>query len=282
MKHKYSIVVNSCDAYEDVWEPFFLTFRDYFGIEDIDIVLNTETKKYNLNSSRIRALELSCKNISWGKRFRLALDKIETEYVLCLYDDFILEKEVDKKNIDMCVSWLEKDPKIAVFYLNNIEGKNEDSNKYNGFEKLPQRKDYKLNSSPGIWRKETLMRYIEDNDNPWAWEFFGSARTYNSEDEFYCVSKGNEAIYPYSNRLGGAIHRGKWVKSVIEPVIEKYNLNIDTSIRGIEDENNTRFPHSFLWKIRFFAIGIKMVGIKSVIFVYRSIKKRVLFWRKYD
>jgi hypothetical protein len=45
-KEDLTILVNSCDAYEDLWYPFFELFRINWPNCKYDIVLNTETKSY--------------------------------------------------------------------------------------------------------------------------------------------------------------------------------------------------------------------------------------------
>jgi len=272
-----TILINSCDAYEDVWNPFFFAFKKRWGNCPYNIVLNTESKCIKFEDLDVITFNLVNKSEKdlWGKRLRRTLQQINTEYVITLFDDFILEDFVQQDKIEKCITWMEENEKIAAFYLLNIEGENIVDDTYEGFELMPQRKDYRLNSAPAVWRREKLLLFTGDKDTPWAWEFFGSARTYKDKDLFYCAQKGKEDIYKYNYSLGGAIHRGKWVKTVIEPIVKEYNLKMDLSIRGFEDETLGIYRHSFKWKIKFLLDGFKMIGLDTFIFVYRSIKKRL-------
>lgn len=272
-----TVVVNSCDNYEDVWLPFFVALTSNWGNCPYKIVLNTESKEFYFNGSNISTLShINPKEKdNWGKRLRTLLKHIDTEYVILLFDDFIMEDSVSQAKIDKCLNWMENDSNITVFYFLNTIGKNIQDERFEGFERVPQRQNYRLNSSPALWRKEKLLQFTGNIDNPWAWEFFGSARTYKDKSLFYCANIDAEDTFIYNYKLGGAIHRGKWVKSVIDPIINKYNLKIDLSLRGIEDETLKIYKHSLKWKFHFLYIGFKMIGLDIIIFIYRAIKKRI-------
>lgn len=277
MSEKCAVIVNSCDAYEVLWEPFFLVMREKWVDMDYEIILNTETKSFSMEGLNIRTLQLGeeTEERQWGKRLLETLEHIDAEYIINLFDDFILESQVDVKRIEQCFDWMEANKKIAVFYLMNIPQPNKKDKTFEGFDLVPQGQNYRLNSAPAIWRKEKLMEFTGAKDTPWAWEFFGSTRTYHTDDLFYCVSKGVQPIYEYAHELGGAIHRGRWVKSVIEPVVEKYHLDIDLGERGFEDENGNLKGHSLKWKIEFFWLGYKMVGKDAWLMLHRMIKTKI-------
>jgi hypothetical protein len=272
------IVVNTCDAYEDVWELFFRAFQEHWPECKYKVVLNTERKQnsrskidaqiHNFNSSNGKDI--------WGLRLKQTLGACESKFVIMLYDDFILEGRVDQEKISNCIKWLIGNPDVAVFYFSNIPvNENLNDNRFEGFELIPRRGDYKLNSAPAIWRREKLLEFIEDNDNPWAWEFFGSYRTYNSTDLFYCARKEHEDIYPYNYAMGGAIYRGKWVGKVVLPLVEKYNLQVDINKRGLADGLQQNNKRSLLWKMQFFLLGFKMIGPGVFLYAYRIIKKKL-------
>lgn len=272
------VVVNTCDAYEDVWELFFCALRDRWPECKYKVVLNTERKQKAPNNSNVKIHNFNSKNgkDKWGLRLKQTLSACESKFVLMLYDDFILEDRVDQEKISNCIKWLDKNPDVAVFYFSNIPiNKNYSDNRFEGFELIPRRGEYKLNSAPAIWRREKLMEFIEDNDNPWAWELFGSYRTYNSADLFYCAKKGYEDIYPYNYAMGGAIYRGKWVGEIVLPLIKKYNLQIDINKRGLADGAQQNNKRSLLWKVQFFLLGFKMIKFGVFLYAYRILKKKL-------
>ncbi|AXH14463.1 hypothetical protein CP985_11050 [Malaciobacter mytili LMG 24559] len=274
---KCTIVINTCDAYNDVWELFFKAFEEYWPDCEYNIVLNTEKIKCNLSNVTTHTFNETSTLDNWGKRFKQTLQDIDSDFVIMLYDDFILEGNVNKNKIKQCIKWLEdeKNKDICAFYFIHSQNKNIDDGKFEGFERLPLKADYKLNSAPAIWKKDKLISFIEDNDSPWAWEYFGSYRTYNKQSIFYSIKKENEDIYPYNYSMGGAIYRSKWVSSVVLPLVDKYKLDLDLSKRGLTDKVGGSNKRTLKWKIDFFITGYKMIGLGVFLFAYRIIIKKI-------
>jgi hypothetical protein len=272
------IVVNTCDAYEDVWELFFCAFKEHWPECKYKIILNTESKQRKFNNLDVNIHNFDSPNGKdmWGLRLKQTLNACESKYVLMLYDDFILEGRVDQEKIMNCIQWLNENPNVAVFYFtNNPTSKNTDDLRFDSFELISDKADYKLSSGPAIWRREKLLQFIGDNDNPWAWEFFGSYRTYGEKDLFYCAKKIHETIYPYNYAMGGAIYRGKWVGKIVLPLISKYNLQIDINQRGLADGLQQDNKRSLMWKLEFFWLGFKMIKFGVFLYVYRIVKKKL-------
>lgn len=273
--NKCTIVVNTCDAYSDVWELFFKAFNEHWNNCKYEIVLNTEHSICDIDGIITHNYTSDVGLDNWGKRFKKTLEDIDSQYVVMLYDDYVLEKNVNQNKIEDCINWLDNNLEICAFYFNHSENKNIDDGKFDGFEQLPTKADYKLNSAPAIWRKDKLINFIDDNDSPWAWELFGSYRAYNKEDIFYSVKKENEDIYPYSYMMGGAIYRGKWVHDVVVPLVDKYNLDINLEERGLTKNINSQTKRTLKWKINFFITGYKMIGTGVFLFAFRIIRKKL-------
>lgn len=272
-----TIVINTCDAYSDVWELFFKAFEEYWEECEYKIVLNTESLECNLPNVITHNFNEASTLDNWGKRFKQTLKDMDSEFVIMLYDDFILEGNVNQAKIKQSIKWLEaeKNKKICAFYFIHSQNKNIDDGKFEGFERLPLKADYKLNSAPALWRRDKLINFIEDNDSPWAWEYFGSYRAYNKDSVFYSVKKEDEDIYPYNYSMGGAIYRSKWVSGVVISLVKKYKLDLDLSKRGLTDKIGESNKRTLKWKIDFFKTGYKMIGLGVVLFGYRIIRKKL-------
>lgn len=287
MKTNITFLVNSCDSYEDLWEPFFLSLEKYWIGFDCPIILNTETKKFTFN-----ALDIACNgssHIKWGGRFLDNLKKIKTEYVINFFDDYLIKKNVDVSRIRDCIALLDQNNDASVCYLVDItkhKGVDQLTKNKSGaeviqpqnsnFQLIPQSQNYRLNSAPAIWRVSDLIKFTNPDDTPWVWEFFGSARTYKTKKKFFCIGKDKCDIVSYVNDggMGGAIHRGEWLISAVEFIEEDLGLQIkDKTLRPIKISAENQ-PHSFQWKIKFLIDGFKAVGFDALIFVYRSIIKK--------
>jgi hypothetical protein len=168
---------------------------------------------------------------------------------------------------------MESNRDIGVFYFLHCHG--ESDRAFGNYRKLGKTVDYKVNSCPALWRKSALEEVTGKIDSPWAWEFFGSVRAYSDKYEYYCVELDSEDTFVYQYQLGGAIRRGKWLRKVIEPAIEKYNLSLDPAIRGYASESLSEGKYSLKWKIDFVTLGFKMVGLKALIPLFRGVVSKL-------
>ena len=99
-----TILVNSCDAYADVLSIFFEAYKKYGEKINLPIVINTESNSYSFPAT---VANFSPKDgiDKWGERFLNALSQIDTEYVLVLYDDFVLDDNIDPHGIKKDNHW---------------------------------------------------------------------------------------------------------------------------------------------------------------------------------
>jgi hypothetical protein len=145
----------------------------------------------------------------------------------------------------------------------------------NDYRLLKDNVNYRLNSVPSVWKTEELVRYTEKIDNPWSWEVFGSYRTFNNKRNFYSSSSQTKNIFKFNYNKGGAIYRGKWVKEVVESKVLKYKLNINLQDRGFVNLDE-QFKRSFRWKVDFILLGFRSIGLKMMIYLYRSFKQKYI------
>lgn len=269
---KIAILVNSCDAYSDLWPYFFKFLKENIDNTDLyNIYLNTESK------TEIDAvLPVTIINTKqdgkdkWGKRLINSLSKIKEDYVVVLMDDFFLKKPMPSQDLLELISIMKMEDRIATIYLSNVFSQIFTESKYTHLVEVPKKSNYRLNSAPALWRKTKLLSYIRETDNPWAWEYFGTCRTNYTDDIFLCTPK-EQPIYDYAH----AIYRGKWLGKDINPLVEKFNINIDTSVRGVVLETDSLPKRSFKWKIQFILEGIKMVGFDAIKEVLRDKKNAI-------
>ena len=195
-------------------------------------------------------------------------------YVIVLYDDFLLNAAVDQERIKALVDLISATPNCDVVYLTKLIGVETGFTREDGLVPVKSGADYRLNSAPAIWRKSALLNFTGEKDNPWAWEYFGSYRTFRVHSEFLAVDNSAKDIYPYDYSKGGAIYRGKWVAEVIDPIIRKHQLLIDTADRGTVA--SSYFPKRNLrWKVSFVAAGIQMIGPRIIIVIIRHFRKKI-------
>lgn len=262
------VVVNSCDAYADVWPLFFAAFKERWPDCPFPLVVNTESLDATAPELRVSSHVMAPHERSspWGARLLSTLRDQSSEYVLMLFDDFVLEEPVDSQAIAKCLGWMDADPLISVFYFSHVPGTARPASNYAGFEAIPRLTNYRLNSAPALWRRQHLIELTRADDNPWIWELFGTSRTFLHRGRYFCARPGHEAIYRYNYTLGGAIYRGKWVPQVAGPLIERYGLDIAMHARGITGERGA--PRTLTEKLRMIAQGFQASGLLAPVIVW--------------
>lgn len=68
-KTNVAVRVNSCDKYEDAWNPFFKLFSIMWPDCPYDIYLNSETKEYNCTFMNVKTI-CGGKNLAWSERLK--------------------------------------------------------------------------------------------------------------------------------------------------------------------------------------------------------------------
>ena len=236
---RYSILINSCDAYSDAWPMFFFLLKKMWVGHFPKIYLNTELKSYNDSSISINIIN-SPTDIMWGERLINALNSIEEDYVLMLLEDFYFESSINTEIIETCIDEMEKNKNILSFQL-TPNGEYDVENSYvvketvlGKFGKRKQFGLYTIAAGPTIWRKSDLKLLTRKNDSPWEWEFFGSHRTWLYGKKIYCWNDKSKKIFDYDVEHGGAIHRGKWVGYKMDELTKKFNYDLNYGKREIE------------------------------------------------
>ncbi len=236
LENKLTILVNTCDGYEDLWMPFFTLLKRYWNPQGIPILLNTESKEFSMDG-----LDITCvhapRNRYYGERMLYALSQVKTEYVLLLLDDFFLRQAVQTERIHQILSWMEADRNIACFNTEAIPVYVDwERDRYPGFRRVPPGTAYALNMQAALWRTGMLKRYWKPKVSPWEWEAYCNLLQYKfPQQKIYCTTDCCHSFLDYGHRQVGdvwAVVRGKWVMEDVQPLFQKENIAVDLSRRG--------------------------------------------------
>ena len=215
-----SILINTCDKYEDAWYPFFELMKKYWQDCPHKVFLNTETKQYHHQGLNLIVLNLPKElgDVSWGKRIKSCLERIDSKFVILLLEDFFLQEPVDTEELNRCVDLMESDCRYAAIYFKKIDGFTDVYNKDPRYFLMSENIMYKLNLQAGLWRKTDLEALIGDEDTPWSFEFVAQNRLEGQDKIFLCSRAGTHydykgAVFPYltGRSTGYGIWTGKWL-----------------------------------------------------------------------
>ncbi len=240
IKYELTILVNSCDKYEDLWIPFFTLLKKYWQPIEPRIILNTETKIFSMDGLKIECIHPVNPDDTYGQRMINVLSKITTPYVIPFLDDFFIRKNVDLNMINDIMKWMDSDKSIVYFNCDHTPTYYDwERDKYPGFHRIPYGNVYTLNMQAAIWRTEKLRSYWLPEVSPWEWEEYTNLiAAENQRDKFYCVSEYGNGFCDYGYDLSGmGVHHGKWVKDDVIPLFEREGIAVDLSKRGFLEKN---------------------------------------------
>lgn len=236
MENNCTLLVGSCDGYSDLWDPFFELLNRYWPDLPYDVVLSTETLKYNNDKIKVNVIHPSNPKCSWTERISETLKKITTDYVVFILDDFFLFDNVNTAKVQECLKWLKEDSKIVNFTFWPTATDGLDC-KYNGFEERPKVAKYKVAAILAIWNKKAMLKYLDGLDeNAWKWEVDATKRsnTIYTDDKFYIMQDIKPYIFPYDFTKYG-LFSGKWFKDT-KHLLKELNIKVDFKNRGFYDE----------------------------------------------
>lgn len=234
-----TILLTSCDAYSDAWEPFFALWQKYWADCTYPFVLNSETKTFHSDFFNINTV-CGGKDLTWSKRLKRCLKTIKTEYVLLCLEDYFLQKPVNTEVFYAAVQTMNDNPNLGVIqfaidiptkYDNNIQ-----INHY--FSPVPKyqkdRKNGRIFCVLSLYRTQYLKKLLISAESPWEFEVFGSLRSQYYKNDVYRENSNHSRCFTYyiEPKFGYAISRGKWLPKNRE-LFDQNNIDVDFSSLGI-------------------------------------------------
>ncbi|MDP5231638.1 MAG: hypothetical protein NWQ38_14700 [Cellulophaga sp.] len=253
---KYALIINTCDKFEDCWDPFFKLFETYWPDFDGQIYLNTELKDYEYKNLNIIALKVAKdangKRLTWSECLKNALHLIEEEYVLYMQEDYFLKAPVQNDLINRYVSLMKKNEIIDCIHLTDQAVESMEPSEFESLYDVKLNQRYRLSCQAAIWKKAVLDFYLRNHESAWEFEEFGSKRSAWENHKFYVVDPNwikideNEILpYVFTGIIGG-----KWKKEVIQ-LFDKFNIKIDFTKRGFhEDRVSNSLSNKIQYKLK--------------------------------
>jgi hypothetical protein len=211
-----AVVVQTCDQYNDLWEPFYTLYDRYWPDCPFGIYHVTESRPFR--RGKVNTI-LTGQDKEWSERLLFALDRIETRYILLLLDDYFLLKKVSNKKMTECVAILNKNPKSAYLRIFPVPGPDEDHLSDSKIGIVRKDSPYSISTQATIWRKEILRSLLLPGESVWDFELKGSKRGIHVDSDFLSLkiahrNKAETGDYPFTY-LCTAVYKGKWMREAI-------------------------------------------------------------------
>lgn len=227
----YSLLITSCDSFEDVWSPFFKLYKKYWNDEELPIYIITEKKEASYPSLGISSTMVEVgKNtrLTWSEALSESLNKVKTDLVLLHLDDCFITSEVNVGFIDNVANIMLSDTSIDAVYLTHSGPKSCEFENGKDLLKVKKFSSYKVSTMSCLWRKDVLQSLLKPEENAWMFEIFGTKRAHLNSYNFLKVANKNLDAIKYINT---GITKGKWNPDVVA-FFEDNDIIMDFKIRG--------------------------------------------------
>jgi hypothetical protein len=169
-----SVIINSCDKYEFIWNQFVKLFDKYWDYNiNVPIYFLTEDKPI----SHTNFISITNGKLNWTKSVKLALNQINTKYILWLQDDYFLRKTIYKNNLMDYLEFIQyyNVGRFGIHGDSNLYYLNKDSN--SSYFRYRQNSLYTISLQASIWNKEFFQSCLHaDEESPWQFEIDGTSR----------------------------------------------------------------------------------------------------------
>lgn len=258
----YSILINTCDKFEDCWNPFFKLWSLYWKNCTGKIYLNTEYKDYSypgLNIIPVKGCEKQGiprnKRATWSQCLKWALDSMDTDIVLYMQEDYFLKDTVKNNIVEQYIQLMHEHPEIHSIQLtkHGIPAIKEVSYPHL-YSSDPNYFSY-LSCQASLWRKDILYSLIREHETAWNFEWWGSKRAKYLGYSFLTVNPQwvheQKEIIPY---IATGVIGGKWYRPVVE-LFKSHQIEMDFSQRGFYENIVPSFKKRLntkisIWKIK--------------------------------
>lgn len=236
---RYSILINTCDKFEDCWNPFFKLWSIYWPDCRGNIYLNTEFKDYSYPGLEVTPVK-GCdgknykgKYATWSQCLLWALETIDSDIVLYMQEDYFLKDKVKNDIVEGYVDLMLSHPEMKCIHLTDQAVKAEGKSEYEHLDIVIPNQRYRVSCQAALWRKDELMAIIRDYESAWEFEEFGSQRSAIINHDYYVVDRNwvklnKFEIIPY---IFTGIVQGRWLDITV-PLFEKHGIEMDFSKRG--------------------------------------------------
>lgn len=248
-----TVIVSSCDAFADCWEPFAYSLRKYWPYCPFSCRLITNFKSFE--HAGLKAIQVG-KDEGWAKNLIRVVETCNTPYILYIQEDNWLTNTVSTPTIIKYLQLLQSDqadylrlypcpsPVLPCEYDQDLG-------------ELGADEQYRTSLQPAIWRKPILLDLINPAETAWQFETVGTARSRKYGRRFLSVrrffNKG-KPTHKGIDCLCTAVHKGRWTRTAIE-YANLEGIKVDFSQRPREN-----WWHRFL---RDTGLGLFISGIYS-------------------
>ncbi len=190
-----AILVVSCDAYRDLWEPFFRCFFKYWPDCPYQVYLGANSATYP--DARVRTLTVGA-DVDYSSNLVAMLQRIEAPWVITWIEDRALGARVDTLRLaDLVAAAQEQGAGFLKLIASHPYAIPDDPAQEIG--EIPKGTRYRVCMTVALWNKQVLLRLLRPGETAWQIERQGSERSNHFIEGFWSLSAGIKDNPPISD-----------------------------------------------------------------------------------
>lgn len=197
-----TVLVTSCDAYEDIETPFIQLWRKFWPDCPFETVLLTESERmFPEGGARFDRVIATGRGKTWCEMLDEALGRITTPYVLLLMNDYFLHAPVDTEKFRLRLKQAQRFNAANLRLHPNPPGR--EAWPQSDLLEYPKNAAYCVTCQTGIWNRDFLRGLARRNKSAWEFERRGS---FMLAEERRPLLVTREKEFPFID----AVHKGYW------------------------------------------------------------------------
>jgi hypothetical protein len=200
-----ALLVVSCDAYADLWNPFFTLLHRHWP--DCPFPVYLGTGQLECNTAGVTVLR-SDGGRDWSRCVLDYLEQLPQTHVLMTLDDFFIRQQVPTDKVLHCLKFAQAISSIQVRLIprppptDRLAGESLIGESAAG-------SPYRLTAQAAIWNRTALHALLRPGESIWNFEHQGNARASAQPHGFYSVW---HPVLPYQGQLAHhVVEKGKWL-----------------------------------------------------------------------
>lgn len=222
---KLGVLVLSCDAYSDVWPPFFALFFRYWADCPYPVVLLANDQVFD--HERVQTVTVG-PDRDWSSNLLDALELIECNYLLVMMEDYLLMEAVQTDRIEELFQ-LFVGSNAACLRLYPAPGPDRLLPNHTDIGEINPGSPYRVSLQAGLWRKDAIRQLLRAGETGWEFEMEGSRRSGALNRPFLSVTWEKRPL----TYLSTGVVKGRWIRPAID-LCRSEGIVLDFSRRGVE------------------------------------------------
>ena len=235
---RVAVLVSSCDRFFDAWRPFAAFWRRHWPARALPWPVFLIVNRLAVRSDWLTPLAVG-PDRGWADNLRLALGRLEADYLLYLQEDYLLTAPPDAARL-AALAAAARAESVDVLCLRAMppgygaeEWPRVPASLGEGLSEIPAGSPWRGRLQAAFWRRTALLEALQPGES--AWDFEAGAAERLGSLRAWTVTGGTPAAraLPY---LSSAIVRGLWTPEA-RRLCAAQGVEIDPDCRGTFSED---------------------------------------------